>query len=485
MLKQKLILFSIITSLLFSNLSFSVSAQEVPSSSDENELVADADYYQKYNLFLKYEKKRKYSKYKKAKKKYGFDSSSEKAKAKEGYKKYKLFKKEPLKYAAYAQFYSDYKKYNRYKKNVSPLSKYSKYKKYDKSSYDSYKNYGTTTYKNGYNRYKNRLAELAKDYGEADLGCGIKNASNICLGPLISVGLWSSSKSDLQSTPFKIEANEDYNIKNSAGTVLNENPIPAAIQTRVTYESSGKLRVYSDSYPETYLLDNGIVDFVSADGSSTIIFDVHRPSSSFDQYRYSMRFRYSDYSKKIWAINILPIEHYVWGMGEITGTGDEKYNQVMTISFRTYGYWKLKFSTKYATEGFKVNATPGNQLYYGYGWEVDHPRIKQAAEITRGKLMMYSKSINEIAITPYSSWTDGKTRSFEERWGSTMYPWCKSVKDSYGKHPTKSTSQLETEGNHMVGLSANGALKLARDYDWAHEKIMKYYYTGVNFLNAY
>ena len=176
------------------------------------------------------------------------------------------------------------------------------------------------------------------------------------------------------------------------------------------------------------------------------------------------------------------MEHYTWGMGEMSGTGDMDYNRVMTVSFRTYGYWKLKFSTKYASEGFKVNATPGNQLYYGYEWEKAHSRIRTAAEDTRGKIVMYR---SKIAITPYSSWTDGRTRSFKERWGSSNYPWCKSVKDPYGKHASKSTSTLVKEGNHMVGLSANGALKLAGDRGWDWDRILKYYYSGISIVQSY
>jgi len=128
-------------------------SEAAEKEAEEAAIAADFELYKKYAGYLKYEKKKSYSKYKKAKKGYGFDSSSEKAKAKEGYKKYKLFKKDPLGYAANVRFYADYKKYSRYKKNVSPVSKYSKYKKYDKSSYDAYKNYGTAAHKAGYDRY--------------------------------------------------------------------------------------------------------------------------------------------------------------------------------------------------------------------------------------------------------------------------------------------------------------------------------------------
>ncbi len=487
MLKNKLLLSFLLLTFLLPAVRTAFS-QEVPAPSNESELTQDqdADMHQKYVLYQKYEKKKKYKKYDKAKEKYAFKNSTERLKYKEAYTKYKLFKKEPIKYRQYAVLIKEYKKYKNYREEYVPVKKYSKYKKYNKKEYDQYRGYGAVWYKDAYNRYEQKLRELAVNFGEADLGCGInETGTGTCLGPLMSIGLWSYSKSGIQDKPFKIEADMNYNIKDSAGTILNTGgPILAATTTEVSYipDSNGTLKITTPTWNTTSSKE---VQFVAADGNSNIVFDAHRPDSSLDKYRFSMKVRYSDTSKSIWAINILPMEQYVWGMGEITGTGDAKYNQVMTTSYRTYGYWKLKFSTKFATEGFKVNATPGNQLYYGNEWETAYPRIKEAALITRGTLMMYLKGINEIAITPYSSWTDGNTRSFEERWGSTAYPWCQSVPDPYGKHASYSTQQLLDSGNHMVGLSAHGALKLARDYGWAYQDIMRYYYKNVNFLPAY
>lgn len=215
-----------------------------------------------------------------------------------------------------------------------------------------------------------------------------------------------------------------------------------------------------------------------------MIFDVYRSDSPYDQYRGKMKIKYTD-DNNIWMINILPMEHYVWGMGETTGTGPKEHTKVMTTIFRTYGYWYATLtSTKWSTYGFRIRSDSGSQIYRGYDWETKYANIKKMAEETRGDIMMHD---GEVAITPYSSWTDGHTRSFEERWGSKDYPWCQSVKDKYGKHPTKGTQQLEDEGNHMVGLSANGSLVLAGDkYKWNYKKILKYYFThGADIVNKY
>ncbi|XLQ20246.1 MAG: SpoIID/LytB domain-containing protein [Candidatus Moraniibacteriota bacterium] len=304
-------------------------------------------------------------------------------------------------------------------------------------------------------------------------------------GPYISIGLHEYSRSTLKDSAFKIDSKKDYLIKDKNGTTIAK--IKAGVQTKVKYDSDGNLKIYN-SISEKKV--NKEVRFEAADGNNSgMIFDIHKPESDFDEYRGKTKLRYSDTSKNIWVINELPLEYYIWGMGEITGTGPMEYNKMMTTAYRTYGYWKILYSTKYATEGFKVNATPGNQIYYGYEWEKRYPRIREGAESTRGKI---AKHGDDVALTPYSSWTDGKTRSFEEHWGSTLYPWCQSVSDPYGDYngdywdnSYKSTSDLVASGNHMVGISAHGALTLANDKNWNWDRIMKYYLDGINIVSIY
>jgi len=458
----------------------------------------DYDFYQKYTLYQKYQNKEKYGKYKKysrAKDKYGFASAQKKASAKKAYENYKKYKKSPSKYPQYAELKSLASKYSKYKKNVTPYGKYSdykRYKKYDKKEYDNGKKYGGAEYKAGYNRYTANQKVAQATIGEADLGAGILGTDGLALGPWISIGLVNYSRGDLQGSSFDVLAINgttglpiDYLIKDSAGTTLAT--ITANTTTRVKYVANQVFRVYN-SVPQDLSVANDVL-FEPADPTlaNDAVFDFNRPSSTYDKYRGKLKLHYYTGDNSIWAINYVPLEQYVWGMGEIAGTGPSEHNEVMTTAFRTYGYWKIKFSTKYSAQGFKVNATPGNQLYYGYDWETAHPNIAIGAKATRSNIVMYLLGgTNEIALTPYSSWTDGRTRSFEERWGSTDYPWCSSVADSYGKHASKSTATLEAEGNHMVGLSANGSLKLAgADYSWNSDNILKYYFHNINIHSAY
>lgn len=498
------LIFFTASSLNFSNYIFDLQA-------DESALQDDYQLYQQYSLYLKHQKKQKYKKYRKYakyKEAYAFSSQEERVLYKDYHAKYRLFKQNPVKYAKYAAYFKQYRKYSNYKKYYEPHKKYSRYKnykKFNKKSYDKGKNYGGVTYKEGYDRYLAAQKSAASNLGEADLGGG-------SLGPDISVGLMCFSsngtktaaynhplsqkgdqdacylKSKLKSTPLKITATENYAIKDSAGAILAT--IDGATETNVIYVSDGVFNI-SNSAINTNVSTQ--VEFVETDGGSDGIFTIS-PRNNYNEYRGKIKVSYSTDSKWVWVINTLPLEHYVWGMGEMTGEGADEHDKVMVTVFRTYGYWKIKFSTKYAPDGFKVTATTSSQLYYGYDWEKSYPDIKQAAQATAGNLVMYlSGGTNEIALTPYSSWTDGKTRSFQERWGSTDYPWCQSVDDPYGKNTTStsaqiasmSTSELESNGNHMVGLSAHGSLNLAANYGWSWADILRYYYTGINLLDAY
>ena len=305
------------------------------------------------------------------------------------------------------------------------------------------------------------------------------------LGPDISVGLWYFSKTDIQNSPFEITANKNYNIKDANGNVLGQ--VNANSATYVSYRDNGNLDI-SGSISDTSTYSNVTFDAVDGDNTS-LIFDVHRPGSSLDHYRDKIKVQYyrgpdiyggntGNTVTQIWVINILPLEQYVWGAGELTGTGPIEHTKVMTTIFRTYGYWYVKYATKYAPYGFKIRSDSGSQVYNGYDWEAQYSNIKTAAQATRGIIVGYS---GDVALTPYSSYSDGRTRSYEEVWGSTEYPWCQSVSDPYGKY----LGSTLPSGNHMVGLIAHGSLNLADDsYKWDYQRILKYYYTGIS-LNTF
>ncbi|OGI26195.1 MAG: hypothetical protein A3J76_01195 [Candidatus Moranbacteria bacterium RBG_13_45_13] len=101
--------------------------------------------------------------------------------------------------------------------------------------------------------------------------------------------------------------------------------------------------------------------------------------------------------------------------------------------------------------------------------------MKEASQETRGKIVAYK---GKTALTPYCSYTDGKTRDYP----GDDYPYLKSVKDH--KEGTKSDLDPGDGGNHMYGLSAHGAVGYVGDGK-SCEWVIKHYYSGVDIEGAY
>ncbi len=474
-------------------------AEEVVSVEETENYAADFELYKKYILYQKYEKKdlyKKYLRYKELAAKYPWENKKAEKKALKKLKNdYKKYRKNPTRYARYSARASDYLNYGALKAEYFASKQYAGYSdnaRYDKPEYDSYREYGTEEYKAGYDRY---VAALAQGLVTESITEEVVSK----LGPDIAVGLYTYIPRDLKDASFSIKANRPFKVKDRKNKVVGE--IPADTKVRVKYLGGDdrNFRVYYSTTDVDIDIVSKEVRFVSDDQyENDIVFDISRPDTAFDRYRGSIRLRYYDSpvadGDRVWVINRLPLEHYVWGMGEITGTGPSQYNRVMTTIFRTYGYWKIQWSTKYADQGFKVDATSGSQIYRGYDWEVTHTDIREAALATEGKLILYQ---GEVALTPYSSWTDGKTRRFEDgHWGhacdkssssspSKIYPWLNSVPDPRGKNETLNTCELAARGNHMVGLSANGAVRMAKYDNSTYDQILQHYYSSVAVARGY
>jgi hypothetical protein len=390
--------------------------EEVDNTADTGEVSAPApltaeetadllEKYRKYSLFLKsekYEVGKYYVRYRELAAKYPWEASKKTLKKiKESLKKdAKKYKKDPSRYASLATRASDYKNFDAMRNEFAWIKGYApfaSYAQYAKPEYANYKSYGTAANKAGY-----EAALVAATDGLLTLPTDAE-IDITTLGPNITVGIYNMTPADLRNSAFRIRANRPF-------TILSKNnnfvaTIPADVRVAVKYIGDKNFEIRREDTGALIDTKNREIRFVpTAEYQTETVFDVNRPGSAFDRYRDGIRLRYYDSPEadgdRVWVINVLPLEHYVWGMGEITGTGPVEYNRVMTTIYRTYGQWKVLWSTRYADMGFKVDATSGSQVYYGYDWEITHPRIREAAEITRGRVITYG---NEVALTPYSS----------------------------------------------------------------------------------
>ncbi|MCK9361327.1 hypothetical protein M0Q28_03800 [Patescibacteria group bacterium] len=197
------------------------------------------------------------------------------------------------------------------------------------------------------------------------------------------------------------------------------------------------------------------------------------PGANDNTFRANLELRYAPQVDQVWVINELPIEYYLRGIAETSNVSPMQYQRTLLTAARTYAMYHVQRGTKHAARNFTVDATY-DQVYRGYGAEARSPTIVAAVEATRGQIVTYD---GKLAITPYFSRSDGRTRDWTEVWGGAAVPWLKSVQVPHdiGK----------TLWGHGVGMSATGALQMDAKDGATYDQILRHFYTGTELRRAY
>lgn len=289
--------------------------------------------------------------------------------------------------------------------------------------------------------------------------------------PMIRVGLLNPADYQMEVKASHVEL-EVYNNGAKICTV------PLNDEIEVTYDVATNLYALSGSVCPT---QNSSFWYVvkAKDGISPMtLSDYVRPVSwlpgaNDNTFRAQLELRYAVKPKEIWVINELPIESYLKGIAETSNVSPAQYQRALLTAARTYAMYHVNRGTKHASQNFTVDATY-DQVYRGYGQEARSPTITEAVDATRGQIVTYN---GKLAITPYFSRSDGKTRNYEDVWGGQPIDWLKAV--------NAPGDEGKTLWGHGVGLSASSALymdaKLGKNYD----EILKQFYTGIELRKAY
>lgn len=315
---------------------------------------------------------------------------------------------------------------------------------------------------------------------ESQAGSGMANFSKkLNEQPLIRVGLFDSTSTQ------KITSDKAFNLY-AASNMLVAN-IAAGTVVSVSYSKDDK-QYTADINGQVYQTKD-YLRFVSQSGNDGV-FQLpdyrHNPNWNANlndnKFRNVLEYRYTPKTDKIWWINELPVDSYLKGMAETSNASPVEFHKVMATAARTYVlyhyYRGVDFgltgaSTKHADEFFHVDATY-DQVYRGYNSEIRMPKMAQAVDQTAGAIVTYNGS---LAITPYFSRSDGRTRSWSEVWGGDDKPWLTSV------------VVLEDNGKtlfgHGVGMSAQGALLMIVDGGKTWQNILSYFYQGTVLQKAY
>ncbi|MDZ7798864.1 MAG: SpoIID/LytB domain-containing protein [Patescibacteria group bacterium] len=283
--------------------------------------------------------------------------------------------------------------------------------------------------------------------------------------PNIRIGLYNTSEK------VTIKANGAYYLKNSQGQVLDEiNGTSSSVEfvkgqyIIKTPHLNQSTALYPIFVPKNNEIIMEITSFENRPAWDSSIND--------NKFRGDIEVRYSTASRKLWVINELPLESYLRGLGEASGTEHSEYLKALVTAARTYALYNLEVNTKHRDDNFTLDDSANDQVYRGYNMEIRSPGITEATQATAGQAVTYN---NEIVVTPYFSRSDGRTRSWSEVWRGEK-EWLVSKDDPH-------CEGMELWG-HGVGLSGTGARGMAKNGStW--NQILKYYYTNVEITKIY
>ncbi len=146
-------------------------------------------------------------------------------------------------------------------------------------------------------------------------------------------------------------------------------------------------------------------------------------------FREWMEVQYGGASGKLWAVNQINVEKYIWGQEEEPSSSPTEFLRMFTILYRTYAM-NHKLHPKYGGDGFDLSANADSQVYRG--WNAESPQIKAAQAATNGQVLTYQ---GEPIVAAYSSNCGGHTESYNWAWGGSggynPYPYLVGVPDPY------------------------------------------------------
>jgi hypothetical protein len=286
--------------------------------------------------------------------------------------------------------------------------------------------------------------------------------------PFIRVGLYTTDHEEIIGSDGAFEA------RSLDGSVLGR--FAAGARARFRYDAPARLyRVEGDSVTASSLLP---IRFVQTGGAEVFTLHSHedRPSwnlsVNYNRYRGTIELRKNDRNDYVWVIDELPMEQYLKGMKETSNASPLEFQKALVVAARSYANWHLTHPGKHWH--FTVDATY-DQVYKGYVAEMQIPKLTVAADATRGQIVTYG---GDPVVTPYFSWSDGRTRAWTEVWGGAAKPWLVSVAAPYD------AAAGRTLFGHGVGLSAWDAIGRA-NAGATYDTILSYYYSGTSLKKAY
>lgn len=299
----------------------------------------------------------------------------------------------------------------------------------------------------------------------------IAGISNHTMGDQVRIGIFNTG-----GQAINITSDGGYQIREGAKNILAT--LGKDDDITVSW-SNGKYHVRGsgvtqDTTNEIRLvpLNQGIMQISNYQDKSATI-----PGKNYNRFRGIIELRKCQGCQELWAINELRTEYYLRGLAETSGSGPEEYLKALSIAARTYVLYHKVNGGRNTARGYDIGRTSDDQVYRGYEYELITPRMAEVFNKVKGVIITDNEADKPVSAVYFSD-SDGRTRTAKEKWGTERFPHLqKSVADPH--------HQASTCSGHCVGMSAQGAYGFANKDGWSFQKILKYYYQGINLVKAY
>jgi hypothetical protein len=324
---------------------------------------------------------------------------------------------------------------------------------------------------------KESYAECRTSRNENDLTDGISHKKIIYQSePAIRVGLYETKDAQRVNceTIFDVYGGKELlisGVSSDKTAILSFDPVK---------------KRYAATIGDSVKYSNAPIRLVPRTANAVMMLsDYKRKESSTNpdnRFRNVIEVQFSEKTGKLWIINELPVSFYIKGLAETSNISAFEFQKTLATTAQTYALYHYQRgienaipdgSTKHASEHYHLDAYY-DQVYRGYGSEIRMPNFVRAVESIRGSVVTYNGS---IVITPYFSRSDGRTRNWSEVWGGADKPWLKSVLVPEDKG--------QALWGHGVGMSARGAMIMARDENKKWNEILGYFYPGTKIVKVF
>jgi hypothetical protein len=185
----------------------------------------------------------------------------------------------------------------------------------------------------------------------------------------------------------------------------------------------------------------------------------------YNKFRGKLHFKIGE-DRHFLVINELPLEQYLWGLGEEPSHEPINKKHTVFILARSYAYVYSGKRRKFGRYDYDLEDDPRtSQLYLGYDWERYHTDQKSIVNQTKGKVL-FSLKEKRAVIGPYFTQSAGYSVNPWKK----QYPWARERKLPY--------DEGLIQRGHGVGLSGNSARILAEKGATLQE-IINYFFDGL------